>query len=754
MSSRLDLISDPEPVEQKVAKAREIKKQFADDLLAAFEGRIKRPRVSVFYQVGLLIVAILMVLLPLIYIGLIGVVIWGVYYHATHDYTMMTLSHNPKLMVLLVMAYAAPMVAGAILIFFMFKPLFARAALEFDSIEVKRDQEPLLFDFVDKICKTVRAAKPRRINLDCQVNASAGFDRGMWSFFRGKLVLTIGLPLVVGLSTRELAGVLAHEFGHFSQGVAMRLSYLIRSINHWFGRVVYERDTWDMWLIRKSEDEESHLMLILLFARLMVWLVRKILWVLMVIGHGISCFMLRQMEYNADQYEIRLAGSESFISTAKKLNILGLANEAAMHALEESWRERRLGDDVATLVVAKAREIPRDVVAKVVESLEERRTGLFDTHPSDRARIRRANKAKAPGVFRLKAAPRKMFRNYPALARLASVAFYRAALGERINPSQLTSTQDLQSGQEKLREERKALARFSQNVWGALHMPVLEQTLIPKPQNFQETARELTATRKQMKAAVPSMQQTAGMLEKEYDAAMHAKLALTLVKAGFRIAPQEFNLTDGSRQHIKGAIDQSEGYCLQYSDQLKPFDQWAQKRLSLALQLLHHPKVCEKMGEKHVDPSKAEELCHALAAVGRLQNLANTLRQESASLSILLSNFQGHENEESLHLAIRERIAACRRCMEQIRRSLDSHPYPFDHTNKQITLGRYIVSGLAEAGDGQIPAKANEALDAYYAVHFRLLGRLAQIAEDVETTIGLKSWAEPVQPPPEDDEDL
>ena len=47
-------------------------------------------------------------------------------------------------------------------------------------------------------------------------------------------MLTIGLPLVAGLSLREFAGIIAHEFGHFTQGFGMRLSYVIRQINGWF----------------------------------------------------------------------------------------------------------------------------------------------------------------------------------------------------------------------------------------------------------------------------------------------------------------------------------------------------------------------------------------------------------------------------------------------------------------------------------------------------------------------------------------
>ena len=90
--------------------------------------------------------------------------------------------------------------------------------------------------------------------MDCAVNASAGFMHGPFSVFRRDLVLTIGLPLVAGLSAREFAGVLAHEFGHFAQGGGLRLTGIVRGVNAWFGRVVYERDEWDVKLERWARD--------------------------------------------------------------------------------------------------------------------------------------------------------------------------------------------------------------------------------------------------------------------------------------------------------------------------------------------------------------------------------------------------------------------------------------------------------------------------------------------------------------------
>ena len=85
--------------------------------------------------------------------------------------------------------YLGPAVAGGILIFFMVKPFFgaktkSRSPSRWDPVK-----EPLLFAFVQKICGLVGAPAPCRIDVDCQVNASASLRRGFWRC-RFKTVVT------------------------------------------------------------------------------------------------------------------------------------------------------------------------------------------------------------------------------------------------------------------------------------------------------------------------------------------------------------------------------------------------------------------------------------------------------------------------------------------------------------------------------------------------------------------------------------
>jgi Zn-dependent protease with chaperone function len=220
-------------------------------------------------------------------------------------------------------------------------------------------------------------------------------------------VLTIGLPLAAGLTLREMAGVLAHEFGHFAQGTGMRLTYVIRVVNGWFARVVYERDQWDEQLLAAQQADNWALQLFVALARLMVWLTRKILWVLMVVGHGISAFMLRQMEFDADRYEARVAGVDAFATTTEKLATLGLGMHAAMSDLGDAWRERRLCDDLPALVRNREATIPAELRTLVVARHAQAKTGWFDTHPAAAARVASARREGAAGVVKVDApAPR------------------------------------------------------------------------------------------------------------------------------------------------------------------------------------------------------------------------------------------------------------------------------------------------------------------------------------------------------------
>jgi Zn-dependent protease with chaperone function len=422
------------------------------DILAGFHGAIEPIKTPLSYRLGILLVAVLMVILPLIYMGIIAFVGYAVYYHAI-NHTEILKAGSGRGKILVVLVYLAPMVIGGILILFMFKPLLSRPAKRNTRDPLSKDKEPLLFAFVDRLCEAVNAPKPRRIELDEEVNASAGFRRGLFSMLGSDLVLTIGLPLVSGLNLRQFAGVLAHEFGHFSQGAGMRLTYVIRSISHWFTRVVYERDAWDEQLVEWSEQADLRIGWILYLARVFVWMTRKILWVLMMIGHGVSGFMLRQMEFDADRHEARLAGRDVFESTSRSIFLLSVASQGAQSDLGEFYREGRLCDDLPKLILHNYQQFTPDVLGKLDRISVESTTGWLDTHPCDRDRIASARKENAAGIFQLEMPASVLFADYEGTCKRVTWDFYRGIFGNQLTREEIHPVDEL-----LLRQEQQQLA--------------------------------------------------------------------------------------------------------------------------------------------------------------------------------------------------------------------------------------------------------------------------------------------------------
>src|SRR4051812_35637270 len=190
---------------------------------------VSQTRPSVAYQFGLSAVAVAMGILPCIYIALTGLVGYGVYYFATQFLPAILRwpSYSYYMPLAKVVCGGTPLLVGSVITAFMVKPLFSARGRRMQPLALNPQIEPRVYELVQTVCEAVGAPSPHRIELNCDLNASAHFDRGLLGFVRNRLILTLGLPLVAGLTERELAGVIAHEFGHFRQGAGMRLSYLI-----------------------------------------------------------------------------------------------------------------------------------------------------------------------------------------------------------------------------------------------------------------------------------------------------------------------------------------------------------------------------------------------------------------------------------------------------------------------------------------------------------------------------------------------
>jgi Zn-dependent protease with chaperone function len=717
------------------ATARAVKEE-AEDVLQAIEGTIRRPRMSLVYLFGLSIVAIVMLALPIIYLAIIALVGYGVYYHAVYNAALLQGVGGARARLLL---YVAPLVIGAILVVFMIKPLFARRSRVMPGLTLSAENEPVLAAYVAKLCKVVGAPVPREILVDCDVNASASFRKGFWSLFWSDLRLTIGLPLASGMTVRELTGVLAHEFGHFSQRLGMRFGYIIDSVNGWFARVVYERDTLDEKLEEATGSDGGWFRLVLLLARFFIWLTRRILWVLMYVGHAISCFMSRQMEFDADRYETLVAGSKSFGRAMYKLHALGACSQAAYAELHASWAQRRLVDNLPAFILHQSKHMPKEVKAEIKKVVEGGRTGWFDTHPCERDRIRRAETIGGEGIVRMDGPASKLFANFDAVCKATTLVHYRQVVDQNINEQNLVDTKAFKEEQERARQEGEELRQYLGHKLCAARPLLVGKSFIEEPADPAKTTETLRKVHATIARALPKVVEAYKQYREADKKLIEAAQAGVLCRAKIRFDASEFGLPGSDTAAIEEARAHAQGVMNRAGQVLANYESAFEKRMLLALQLLKVPAVARKIEGSKKMLDQAARVLNAMYALPSAFAGFGEARKDNACIHIAIAVFQRDPENESLNTTLMGRLSSLIEYMQETRREMSHVEYPFEHASGEVNLARYLLESMPSQEDfAALMAAASDFAENLLHLYIKCLRRLAHIAMQVEQVLGLK----------------
>ena len=698
----------------------------------ALNGAIAPTRLSHGYRLGLLIVAVTMLVLPLIYAGIIGLVGRLVWWHLTAN-TWILMGRDGAGVWRLV-GFLGPAVAGVVVMFFMVKPVFARPARHVDPVPIRPEGEPVLFRFIADICEQVRAPAPARVQVDCQVNASASFAAFPLPLRRPSLVLTIGLPLGGGLTVRQLGGVIAHEFGHFAQGGGMKLTFIVRSINNWFSRVVYERDDWDEKLDRWSSSGSWMVVLTLLLARASIWCSRQILRALMIAGHTISCFMLRQMEYDADSYEMKLVGSGTFLETSARLRELNVHAHVGHQELHESWIRKALPSNFPAFLLQQQGRVPPDVVAQIRE-IPTGKTGLFDSHPSDADRAQAAECARSQGVLDGGHEPATvLFRNFDDLSQAATRHHYEHHLGVNLEATSLVETEQALLASRIREDSQRSADAFFGNCLTAFR-PVR----LAWPPSGADGPAEIIVTmryaRDAMKAAVPGIAAKYRKLESLEHSRNLACAAEELIESGFsRVIAAEFDLTEGTLSDARATAARAVEQQQDLMPELLEFEAAAHLRLSCALAI--GTQLADDPATRPAAEAEVSQLATALNALATAwADLIELYR-----LSLLWEHLTGNAEKSPARDKAARRIERTsddlRAVRRRVRAALDNAPAPeFMVSAGGATLGDLL--GLLELEQGR--CGGGEVLARAAAVRFDLIGRLTAMALTAEAKLEAKT---------------
>jgi len=711
------------------------------EILRALREKIEPTRSTAAYKLGLFAVASLNMLLPLAYFGLIFLVAHAMYWN--HRYN--SVGKGGWWMV-----YLGAYVWGTVTLVFLIKPLFARGSKESPPLKIKRSGEPFLFEYVEAICRTVNAPVPRTIRLVCEPNAAASFSGGVAGLVTGRMELTIGLPLVTGMSVRQLTGVLAHEFGHFSQGSGMRMSYIVRVINYWLIKIVFLRDAWDEKLVELS-NVDVRLSPIMYAARFCVWLSRQLLFGLLWLGNALSCFLLRQMEFDADRYEARMVGFRTFTSSFSRLAEMNIAHQMALGDVETFHSEGRLPDNFPALIVATAPRVTPELRKQFRKFEAMRRTGLFDTHPTDRERIESARKENAVGVFQLAGEQKDppatvLFANLDRICQGITIDFYKSALGKEFKKSLVHPVEGLIRRREAETEAGKSLDRYFQ-----VHIPVdrplpLDADSVKPPARPQEAARELKQAREQMLAALVEYKP----LPERYDQAASTQFstveAMNVINCGLKYRGADFGLPDDRPETAQAKNKRARAAVQHLAARMLVFETAASERLSAALRLLQVPKVAAAVPNGAELQSQVRDLVESGRQISEIISELPALQGLLRGAAVLLSRI-GNKHNPKVVESIVGQLEGMSSQLHSIHDQLKGKPYSFDHADERMTLQEFVIPFVPEPMDfGGLVGATQQLVERLFTLQVRVFARLAQAAEQVESVLGLPRLPDPTAP--------
>lgn len=255
-----------------------------------------------------------------------------------------------------------------------------------DGPFVERAEAADLWRIVDETAHAVRTRTVDRITVSATVGAAVFQAKGL-------RFLEVGLPTIALLSEKELRAVLAHELGHFAGGRHAASSVLLRAR---MALVTMARNATGVWsgLFRA-------------YARVFISAER---------------FSSREMERAADDFAVRLAGSDAAARALRNVVVSGhvwTELRERFFTLPASYTDKRapLVQGAQQLFAAD----PERFTQQADETVAQQTASLWDSHPVTRDRIARAQ---AQQIAPPPTADRRAFELFPHIDVLESELFH------------------------------------------------------------------------------------------------------------------------------------------------------------------------------------------------------------------------------------------------------------------------------------------------------------------------------------------
>lgn len=300
------------------------------------EDVIRKHSISVLFRIALFI---------LVYIGLIALgvfLLWIAYRFAVWGFLHLTAISSIRLILILIGVMIGGIGFSVMFSIYLVKFIFSKTQnVNANRRLVTETECPALFNAIREVASATQCPMPKKVYLSPDVNACVFYDTSFWSiFFPVKKNLEIGLGLFTSTNTSELKGILAHEFGHFSQK-SMKIGSSVYITNTVLYNLAFQEDKWDQWVDKWCMLPVQLLAIFGMLTRRFTNLVRKILQNMYKVVNRSYFRLSRQMEYDADAIACSYVGNQVFASALRKIEVLGTTFEITRNGLTDLSEEKK-----------------------------------------------------------------------------------------------------------------------------------------------------------------------------------------------------------------------------------------------------------------------------------------------------------------------------------------------------------------------------------------------------------------------------
>ncbi len=624
---------------------------------------------------------------------------------------------------------------------FILKPLIIRRKpASDDTVELYREDEPLLYAFVEKLCVRMNAPVPRSIRVGVDANAAARLD----STVTGKTTLILGLPLAAGLSVRHFTAILAHEFAHFNQKTGLRLgAWLVRSGN-FLSRVLYQRDGVDKWLARQCRSGKIWRKIAAWTARIAVEASRGVLWLFLVAGEWMYCHLSRQMEYDADRTSALIAGREELLRTLEVLNFLVIGSAHAQADTNQALRAKALPDDMVSLIVADGISMAR-YRDKVFEMSRQEQTTWRSTHPSLPERATNLADIRSAGLVTSNIRSTHLFSNFSTVCRRATRAHYEVHLGKAAAGITMIDSRKLAKDQSRRREQAFCVRRYFRTGMGMARMILPDSSWLSPPADPAAAVSTLADLRREVLNFTESIDSRTG---KDYEDLLVGRTALRahvngveslIDTAGRMKLPAAVRALHRIRKKLLRSMGTVHAKLEEMEPRIDALDRLSRHRLALCFALSQSPalaKQSEATGKEL--QQRALELTRRCEALEKCSGLALRMREGSVILCALANTYPDRLRKLFME-TVREISGEITASIQEYNREIRTDTQ-LGKLNAELesVRGRTLQVAVPEASNTAAVLNAVDCvIERFEPIILDAIGQIAILGEDIEAAFKL-----------------